>query len=195
LRHASPLPAMLRRAWLAGLPSMSTEDVPCAAGSIAGDEHTLYALLGHAQRLGAAGPARSGNGARSAQSLLAEDQGASSRPYSSPPSSRPIHRTPSVASPCAVRSSPTFEVDLEEVAACLELDQLAVGDGPERDLHGSPRTGQFRPEMAAARLVAPTRAEPSAHEGNHGQCPHRSLGVGAKVRSCSMIAAVARTRS
>jgi hypothetical protein len=58
LRHASPLPATLRRPWLAELPaSISTEDVRCAAGTIASDER-LYALLGHAQRLGAAGRLR-----------------------------------------------------------------------------------------------------------------------------------------
>jgi hypothetical protein len=55
----SPLPAMLRRPWLAELPaSMLTEQVRCAAGTIASDERTLYALLGHAQRLGAAGRLR-----------------------------------------------------------------------------------------------------------------------------------------
>jgi hypothetical protein len=52
----SPLAAMLRRPWLAELPgSLLTEDVRCAAATIASEECTLYALLGHAQRLATGG--------------------------------------------------------------------------------------------------------------------------------------------
>jgi hypothetical protein len=56
LLRVSALPAMLRRPWLAELPGvLLTEDVRCAAATIANDERTLYALLGHAQRLATGG--------------------------------------------------------------------------------------------------------------------------------------------
>jgi hypothetical protein len=55
----SPLSAMLQRPWLAELPaSLLSEVVRCAVATVTSDERTLYALLGHAQRLGTAGRLR-----------------------------------------------------------------------------------------------------------------------------------------